>query len=107
MFTRLTARDDPFSRLRFWLSPPVYENVSDWNRPPRKPSYGVVLEKWGLVEAWLAADPGRMVVMSSSPKGLRITLIDPLKGEQIEDVETSEDPSAAAVRCLGRFPLNS
>lgn len=68
----------------------------------RFPSLRAV-EKWGVVEAWLAGGYGRMVVLASGPKGLQVTLVDPSNGEQIEYVDINEEPPAAIMRALARF----
>jgi hypothetical protein len=61
------------------------------------------IEKWGIVEAWLAGDKERKVTLSSGTHGLKVTVIDPINGEFTEDVGREEEPSATALRCLGRF----
>jgi hypothetical protein len=72
-------------------------------RPVRRPSAIGVIEKWGVVEAWLAGERGRMVIVSIGIHGLLVTVIDPSQGEQLEDVGRMEEPSAAALRAIGRF----
>lgn len=83
----------------------------DHEDPPSKShrrhsSVGVV-EKWGLVEAWLASGSGRMIILGSGPHGLRVTLMDPDRGEEIENVHRDEEPSAAILRAMSRFPITS
>lgn len=76
----------------------------DENTPARTPSSMQRITLWGIVEAWLGKGvSGRAVVMTTGPHGLRLTVIDPNKGEVIEDVQTSEDPSRAALRALERL----
>lgn len=62
-----------------------------------------MLSQWGTVEAWLAGSEARGIVMSSGVQGLRVTAIDPTRGERIEFVARDEDPSKAAMRAIARL----
>lgn len=62
--------------------------------------------QWGVVECWLAETEARGIVISGGHKGLRLTAIDPIKGERIEHVAPDEDPSRAALRAIGRMNEN-
>ena len=67
----------------------------------RKRSTGSVTS-WGIVEAWLVRDSTRRLEMVTGSSGLHIHLY---FGDEftIEPVSPSEDPSAAAVRAIGRL----
>lgn len=80
---------------------------NDDNTPARTPSSMQRLALWGIVEAWLAQSAARAVVLVDGPKGLRVTVIDPLQGEAIEDIGLSEDPSRAAMRAIERLRLGA
>lgn len=69
---------------------------------PRTPSSLQRIATWGLVEAWLAQEPDRAVVLTSGPHGLRLTVVASW-GEAIEDTSTHEDPSRAALRAIDRL----
>jgi len=58
---------------------------------------------WGLIEAWLGQSDSRAIVMTSGPKGLRLTVLDPSQGEIIEDIGLTEDPSRAALRAVEKL----
>ena len=65
------------------------------------------IEKWGLIQAWLSGDSGRMVMVTCGMKGLQVTVIDPNQGERVESVEGDEDPSSAALRGISLFGAGS
>lgn len=69
---------------------------------PRTPSSLQRIATWGLVEAWLAQESDRAVVLTAGPHGLRLTVIASW-GEAIEDPGTHEDPSRAALRAIDRL----
>lgn len=75
----------------------------DDKTPARTPSSIQRLTQWGITEAWLAQSDMRAVVLSGGPKGLRMTVIDPLLGEVIEDIGLTEDPSRAATRGIQKL----
>lgn len=64
---------------------------------PRTPSSIQRIAAWGLVEAWLAQEEGRAVVVTSGARGLRLTIIAPW-GETVLDADTVEEPSRVALR---------
>jgi len=78
----------------------------DDNTPARTPSSLQRLALWGIVEAWLAQSSVRALVLVSGPKGLRVTVIDPMQGEAIEDISFTEDPSRAVLRAIERLRDN-
>jgi len=41
--------------------------------------------------------------MTSGPKGLRMTVVDPSQGEVIEDIGLVEDPSRVALRAIEKL----
>jgi hypothetical protein len=78
----------------------------DDQTPARRPSSIQRIQQWGIVEVWLAEDDARGIVISGGSRGLRLTAIDPNKGERIENIATDEDPSRAALRAIGRMNEN-
>jgi len=72
------------------------------SRTHRRPP-SVKIEKWGLIEAWLGGEMGRLLLFGSASRGLQITAIDPTHGEQIEIVGPDEEPSSVALRAISRF----
>jgi len=75
----------------------------DDKTPARTPSSMMRMAQWGIVEAWLTQSDLRAIVMTGGPKGLRMTVVDPLQGEVIEDVGIVEDPSRVALRAIERL----
>jgi len=65
------------------------------------------LALWGIVEAWLAQNVSRAIVMVDGPRGLRVTVIDPFQGEAIEDIGLAEDPSRGVMRAIERLRLGA
>lgn len=59
-----------------------------------------ILDKWCVVRSWLAGGHGRIIKLTVGPKGLQVTLVDTERGDCIEAVGLSEDPSAAILRAL-------
>jgi len=76
--------------------------VEDLKSPRRSPQSSMRISKWGIVEAWLATSPGRLVLIGLGPRGLQVTMIDPTMGERISVVR-DEDPSDAALRAIASF----
>lgn len=74
----------------------------DRPRTPRRSS-SVKIEKWGLVELWLAAVPGRMAVLAVEAGNFQVRVIDPFLGERIEKIHSGEDVGSVALRAISRF----
>lgn len=70
----------------------------DERTPARTPSSIQRLTHWGVLEAWLTQGFSRAIVIAVGPRGLCVTVIDPDRGERIEDVGLDEDLSKAAMR---------
>lgn len=68
---------------------------------PRRSSTSVT--QWGIVEAWLAADPSRRLEMLVGPEGFSVHVTKEGGHWLIEPVAPHEDPSTAAMRGIGRF----
>lgn len=79
----------------------------DDDTPARSPSSIQRVALWGIAEAWLAQSAERAVVIVDGPRGLRVTVVDPTKGEAIEDISVTEDPSRAVLRAIERLGLNT
>lgn len=71
--------------------------------PARRPSSIQRVSRWAMVEVWLGQAPGRSLLMTVGARGLRVVVVDEARGERIEDVLPSEDPSAAALRAIERL----
>lgn len=61
------------------------------------------LNKWGLVQGWLAANMERRIEIRASLDGLEVRVVDPALGERTAAIESSEDPSHAAWRAIIAF----
>lgn len=66
---------------------------------PRTPSSIQRIAAWGLVEAWLAQEEGRAVVVTTGARGLRLTVIAPW-GEAVLDADAVEEPSRVVLRAI-------
>ena len=75
--------------------------------PPYRRTTGSVTA-WGIVEAWLSADPDHLIVHRMGTRGHEVGAgYDVGLGRRVEVwelVRPNEDPSAAAVRAMGKLP---
>lgn len=52
------------------------------------------------MQGWLAGNPERRVEIRASTDGLTVRVIDPVLGEELAEIGSTEDPSTAAWRAV-------